>query len=129
MIPGEASAVAVNSKGHIFLFQRTKPMLTEYDAQGKSSASESQPRPPSALETRARCAFRGSSGGSFQQIPLLIMCIELHLQPRRSPLLSPLTPKGFNTFPLFCWLEDQLHFLTVPAVAGQTGVAFDDFIG
>jgi DNA-binding beta-propeller fold protein YncE len=34
MIAGEASAVAVNSKGHIFLFQRTKPMLTEYDAKG-----------------------------------------------------------------------------------------------
>jgi DNA-binding beta-propeller fold protein YncE len=33
-IAGEASAVAVNSKGHIFLFQRTKPMLAEYDAQG-----------------------------------------------------------------------------------------------
>lgn len=34
LIPGEASAVAVNSKGHIFLFQRTKPMLAEYDAKG-----------------------------------------------------------------------------------------------
>jgi DNA-binding beta-propeller fold protein YncE len=34
MIPGEASAVAVNSKGHIFLFQRTKPMLSEYDEKG-----------------------------------------------------------------------------------------------
>ena len=34
MIPGEASAVAVNSKGHIFLFQRTKPMLAEYDGKG-----------------------------------------------------------------------------------------------
>jgi len=34
MIPGEASAVAVNSKGHICLFQRTKPMLAEYDARG-----------------------------------------------------------------------------------------------
>jgi hypothetical protein len=33
-IAGEASAVAVNSKGHIFLFQRTKPMLAEHDAQG-----------------------------------------------------------------------------------------------
>jgi len=33
-IAGEASAVAVNSKGHIFLFQRTKPMLAEYDAKG-----------------------------------------------------------------------------------------------
>jgi DNA-binding beta-propeller fold protein YncE len=34
MIAGEASAVAVNSEGHIFLFQRTKPMLAEYDAKG-----------------------------------------------------------------------------------------------
>jgi DNA-binding beta-propeller fold protein YncE len=34
MTPGEASAVAVNSKDHIFLFQRTKPMLAEYDAKG-----------------------------------------------------------------------------------------------
>lgn len=34
MIAGEASAVAVNSKGHIFLFQRTKPMLSEYDGKG-----------------------------------------------------------------------------------------------
>ncbi len=34
MIAGEASAVAVNSKGHIFLFQRAKPMLTEYDEKG-----------------------------------------------------------------------------------------------
>lgn len=34
IIAGEASAVAVNSKGHIFLFQRTKPMLAEYDAKG-----------------------------------------------------------------------------------------------
>ena len=34
MIAGEASAVAVNSKGHIFLFQRTKPMLSEYDEKG-----------------------------------------------------------------------------------------------
>jgi DNA-binding beta-propeller fold protein YncE len=33
-IAGEASAVAVNSKGHVYLFQRTKPMLAEYDAQG-----------------------------------------------------------------------------------------------
>jgi DNA-binding beta-propeller fold protein YncE len=32
---GEASAVAVNSKGHIFVFQRVKPMLVEYDAHGK----------------------------------------------------------------------------------------------
>jgi DNA-binding beta-propeller fold protein YncE len=34
MIAGEASAVALNSKGHVYLFQRTKPMLAEYDAQG-----------------------------------------------------------------------------------------------
>src|SRR5208282_5312775 len=34
IIPGESSAVAVNSKGHIFLFQRTKPMLAEYDGKG-----------------------------------------------------------------------------------------------
>jgi streptogramin lyase len=34
MVPGESSAVAVNSKGHIFLFRRTKPMLAEYDGQG-----------------------------------------------------------------------------------------------
>src|ERR1700683_3562241 len=34
MVAGEASAVAVNSKGHIFLFQRTKPMLAEYDEKG-----------------------------------------------------------------------------------------------
>lgn len=33
-IAGEASAVAVNSKGHIFLFQRTKPMLAEFDGKG-----------------------------------------------------------------------------------------------
>jgi DNA-binding beta-propeller fold protein YncE len=32
---GEASGIAVNSKGHIFLFQRVKPMLAEYDQQGK----------------------------------------------------------------------------------------------
>jgi hypothetical protein len=34
MTAGEASGVAVNSKGHIFLFQRTKPMLAEYDEKG-----------------------------------------------------------------------------------------------
>jgi hypothetical protein len=34
MTAGEASAVAVNSTGHIFLFQRTKPMLAEYDEEG-----------------------------------------------------------------------------------------------
>jgi hypothetical protein len=34
MVPGEAAAVAVNSKGHVFLFQRTKPMLAEYDEKG-----------------------------------------------------------------------------------------------
>jgi DNA-binding beta-propeller fold protein YncE len=31
---GEASGVALNSKGHIFLFQRVKPMLSEYDEHG-----------------------------------------------------------------------------------------------
>ena len=31
---GEASGVALNSKGHIFLFQCAKPMLTEYDEHG-----------------------------------------------------------------------------------------------
>ncbi len=34
MISGETSGVAVNAKGHIFLFQRTKPMLAEYDDKG-----------------------------------------------------------------------------------------------
>src|SRR5664279_5124978 len=33
-IAGESSGVAVNSKGHIYLFQRTKPMLAEYDEKG-----------------------------------------------------------------------------------------------
>jgi len=32
---GEASGIALNSKGHIFLFQRASPMLTEYDQHGK----------------------------------------------------------------------------------------------
>ena len=32
---GEASGVALNSMGHIFLFRRAKPMLTEYDENGK----------------------------------------------------------------------------------------------
>jgi DNA-binding beta-propeller fold protein YncE len=31
---GEASGVALNSKGHIFLFQRATPMLSEYDEHG-----------------------------------------------------------------------------------------------
>src|SRR5579862_986609 len=31
---GEASGVALDSKGHIFLFQRTRPMLSEYDETG-----------------------------------------------------------------------------------------------
>jgi sugar lactone lactonase YvrE len=31
---GEASAVALSSKGHIFLFQRAEPMLAEYDENG-----------------------------------------------------------------------------------------------
>jgi hypothetical protein len=34
MVAGEAAGVAINSKGHIFLFQRTKPMLAEYDEKG-----------------------------------------------------------------------------------------------
>lgn len=34
MVQGEASGVALNSKGHIFLFQRAKPMLTEFDEHG-----------------------------------------------------------------------------------------------
>jgi len=33
-VEGEASGVAVNSKRHIFLFQRTKPMLSEFDEKG-----------------------------------------------------------------------------------------------
>jgi DNA-binding beta-propeller fold protein YncE len=33
-VAGEASGVAVNSKGHIFLFQRTEPMLSEFDSKG-----------------------------------------------------------------------------------------------
>jgi DNA-binding beta-propeller fold protein YncE len=32
---GESSGIALNSAGHIFLFQRTKPMLAEYDEHGK----------------------------------------------------------------------------------------------
>ena len=32
---GEASGIAFNSKGTIFLFQRARPMLAEYDARGK----------------------------------------------------------------------------------------------
>ena len=31
---GEASGIALDSKGHIFLFQRARPMLAEYDAAG-----------------------------------------------------------------------------------------------
>ena len=31
---GEASGIALNSKGHIYLFQRAKPMLSEYDESG-----------------------------------------------------------------------------------------------
>jgi len=33
-VEGEASGVDINSKGHIFLFRRAKPMLSEFDAQG-----------------------------------------------------------------------------------------------
>jgi len=32
---GETSAVALDSKGHIYLFQRVKPMLSEFDENGK----------------------------------------------------------------------------------------------
>ncbi|MEO6750771.1 MAG: peptidyl-alpha-hydroxyglycine alpha-amidating lyase family protein [Opitutus sp.] len=32
---GESSGVALNSKGHIFLFRRAKPMLCEFTAEGK----------------------------------------------------------------------------------------------
>ena len=32
---GEAASVAVNPQGHIFLFQRVEPMLSEYDPQGR----------------------------------------------------------------------------------------------
>ena len=31
---GEASGIALDSKGHIYLFQRAEPMLAEYDAEG-----------------------------------------------------------------------------------------------
>lgn len=33
-VTGEASGVALNSRGHIFLFQRAKPMLSEFDETG-----------------------------------------------------------------------------------------------
>ena len=33
-VTGEASGVAINSRGHIFLFQRAKPMLSEFDENG-----------------------------------------------------------------------------------------------
>ena len=33
-VEGEAAGVAVDSKGHVFLFQRTRPMLSEFDAEG-----------------------------------------------------------------------------------------------
>jgi DNA-binding beta-propeller fold protein YncE len=33
--PGEASGVAVDSKGHIWLFQRASPRLSEFDGHGK----------------------------------------------------------------------------------------------
>ncbi|MDQ6623765.1 MAG: hypothetical protein M3Y86_09835 [Verrucomicrobiota bacterium] len=32
---GEVSGVALNSQGHIFVFQRRKPMLMEFDHDGK----------------------------------------------------------------------------------------------
>jgi DNA-binding beta-propeller fold protein YncE len=34
-IEGETSGVAVNSRGHIYLFQRAKPYLSEFDEKGK----------------------------------------------------------------------------------------------
>jgi len=34
-VEGEAAGVAIDSKGHIFLFQRTKPMLSEFDENGR----------------------------------------------------------------------------------------------
>jgi DNA-binding beta-propeller fold protein YncE len=34
-VEGETSGVAVNSKGHIYLFQRAKPMLSEFDENGR----------------------------------------------------------------------------------------------
>ena len=34
-VEGEAAGVALDSKGHIFLFQRTKPMLSEFDEKGR----------------------------------------------------------------------------------------------
>jgi DNA-binding beta-propeller fold protein YncE len=34
-VTGEASGVALNSRGHIFLFQRAKPMLSEFDESGR----------------------------------------------------------------------------------------------
>jgi hypothetical protein len=34
-VEGEASGVALNSKGHIFLFKRTRPMLCEFDGNGR----------------------------------------------------------------------------------------------
>src|ERR1700683_5640371 len=33
-VEGEASGVALNSKRHIFLFQRARPMLSEFDENG-----------------------------------------------------------------------------------------------
>jgi hypothetical protein len=32
---GEVSGVAIDSRGHIFVFQRTTPMLSEFDGSGK----------------------------------------------------------------------------------------------
>ncbi len=34
-VQGEASGVAVSSRGHIYLFQRAKPMLSEFDENGR----------------------------------------------------------------------------------------------
>ena len=34
-VPGEASGVAADSKGHLWVFQRASPMLSEFDGQGR----------------------------------------------------------------------------------------------
>ena len=55
-IAGEASAVAVNSKGHIFLFQRTKPMtpnMTRSATWFRASVTDSFPTRADGASTRA----------------------------------------------------------------------------
>jgi hypothetical protein len=73
---------------------------------------------PSA-ETRAWRVFPLAGSGMFQQILLLIMCIELHLQPVRYPSILPLTYIEFNIFPPFCLLEDKLHSSHCPPLSGR----------